>query len=82
MSQVLIKLKKESTRERLSTISGVCINKQDWVLVEDTVPDVEAMILYRNDILLKNPNEVESDKEDTTPNLVKKASKKKIKRKR
>lgn len=64
MSKILIKLKKESVRESLTTISGYYITKDKFVEVEDTDKDIESFILYRNDVVIKDSKD-KSKKEET-----------------
>ena len=53
MANILIKLKKDSAREKLFSQFYGIIGKDDWVEVDDMDGDIHNFILNRNDLLLK-----------------------------
>jgi len=57
MAKILIKLKKSSAREKLSSQFYGIIGKKEWVEVDDMDGDIHGFILNRNDVLLKEVND-------------------------
>jgi len=51
---IQIKLKKTSKRDYLITQSGYTITKTKFIEVDDSDKEIESIILYRNDIIIKD----------------------------
>lgn len=61
MSKILIKLKDNSTRFFLTTMSGYSIFRNEWTEVNDNDKEIQRIITYRNDIELKDIKMKEDD---------------------
>ena len=53
MSAIDIKLKKDASREKLTTVSGYEITKSKYIVVDDDDKDIQRFIRNRNDLLIK-----------------------------
>lgn len=63
MSKVFVRLKKDSVRDRLSTISGYSIVKEEYTEVDDNEQDIKSILIYRNDVEIKDVNNSNDIKE-------------------
>ena len=60
MVKIMLKLKKKSQRDFLTTPSGFTVNKE-WSEVDDKDPTIQGYLHYRNDIDIKEVSKVIKD---------------------
>ena len=65
MSLIEIKLKKDSIRNKLTTLNGVEINKNKYSVVDDEDKYVKSFLTYRNDLLIKDIKKKIKDSEQS-----------------
>lgn len=64
MAKILIKLKESSIKQFITTQRGYAILKNEWTEVEDGDREISRIILYRNDIDIKEIIKDEDIKEN------------------
>ena len=64
MTKILIKLQEKSTKQFITTQSGYAILRNEWTEVNDDDREIKRILLYRNDIDIKEVTSVEDIKEE------------------
>ena len=76
MAKILIKLKKDSIKQFLTTSSGYTITKDEFAEVDDKDPNIHAYIINRDDIEIADLEEKQKINEGSVKNTLKEEVKK------